>query len=469
MLRSETRQAASLREIVCPAGRARRPSLHRLRHRAVALGLRESFAQLAPQNLPRWRARDDLHKANLAGLLVPGETVGDEVAKFFGEHVRRHEALAENDERAGDFSGVEVRLRDYPTIADGGMFQKEGFDFGGRDGESFVLDHLFAAVEDVVEAVGVAAHDVAGEVPAIAKNGGGGFWLLPVSEHDLRAAHNEFAGLARRDLIPVKINDATIRENQWLSNGSGAVHFRWSDVADVSDGRSFGHAVSLDDANAGEIGHASGEFGSERRGAALDPANFVILWEDASFGGLAERIDGGRDHGHHGDAFLKQKSAQLLGVEARHQNQRRAERERKSQRHGESVDVVKGEEAEHDIIGCEHRRIRTEDLIDIRDQVVVREHHAFRQSGGAAGVGKGGDSYLRGLDSVREFGGRGPQQTGEVFAACALTLHVEAARAEDATQARKSCEVHVFEKRSVGDEESGARVFQLIADLALAV
>jgi len=48
---------------------------------------------------------------------------------------------------------------------------------------------------------------------------------------------------------------------------------------------------------------------SERRGAALDPTNFVILWEDARFGGLAKRIDGGRDYGHHGDALLNQKSA----------------------------------------------------------------------------------------------------------------------------------------------------------------
>src|SRR3981189_2752181 len=53
-LRSETRQAASLREIICPAGRARRPSRHRLTHhgsRRFLLGSRESFAQLPPKNL----------------------------------------------------------------------------------------------------------------------------------------------------------------------------------------------------------------------------------------------------------------------------------------------------------------------------------------------------------------------------------------------------------------------------------
>ena len=76
---------------------------------------------------------------------------------------------------------------------------------------------------------------------------------------------------------------------------------------------------------------------------------------------------------------------------------------------------------------------------------------------------------MRVLESVREFGGCWPQQGGEVFAACALTLRGEAARGEDATQAGESREAHVFQKRSVGDEESRARVFQLITDLALAI
>src|ERR1700675_5072565 len=197
-LRSETRQAASLREGIGAAGRARRPSLHR-------------------RNLPRWCARDDIHEVNLARLLVPGETVGDEVAEFFVKSVRGHEAFAQDDKGARDFSGVEVRFGDYAAVADSGMFQEEGFDFGGRDGESFVIDHLFAAVEDVVEAIGITTHDVTGEIPSIAKNGGGGLRVPPVSEHDLRAAHGEFAGLARSGFIPVKINDATIRESQWLS------------------------------------------------------------------------------------------------------------------------------------------------------------------------------------------------------------------------------------------------------------
>src|ERR1700675_4559586 len=182
--------------------------------RRSLLGSREGFAELAPKNLARWRARDDVYEVNLARLLVPGETVGDKVAKFFAEHNRGDEAFTQDDKGAGNFPGIEVGLSNYAAVADGGMFEEEGFDFGGGDGESFVLDHLFAAVEDVVEAVGIATHDVTGEIPSIAKNGGGAFRLLPISQNDLRAAHDELACLARGDPIPVKINNATIRQCQ---------------------------------------------------------------------------------------------------------------------------------------------------------------------------------------------------------------------------------------------------------------
>ena len=247
-------------------------------------------------------------------------------------------------------------------------------------------------------------------------------------EHDLRAAHDEFAGFAGRNLVPVA--RSTMRHSVSASGCpmeagrfiSGGAH-----VADVGHRRSFGHAVSLIDADAGEAGEAAGKFGSEWRGAGLDPANFVIFGEDAGFGGLAQRIDGGRDHGHHGDAFLNQKSAQLLQIEAGHQNERGAERQGKSQSYSKSIDVVERQEAEHDVVGREKRGVRAEDLIDIRDQVVVREHDALGQSGGAAGVGKGGDISCEIGESCRASGNladvlpnAGRSRAREIFAACAL-------------------------------------------------
>ena len=172
------------------------------------------------------------------------------------------------------------------------------------------------------------------------------------------------------------------------------MHFRRSVVADMGDGGSFGHAVALGDDDAGEVGKATGKLGSERRGAGLDPADFVVLGENAGLDGLAERIDGGRDREHHGDVFRDQESTQFLHVKARHQNESRSERQRKSQRHRESVDVVERQEAEYDVIGSERRSIRADGLIYIRDQVVVREHDALGHSSGAAGVGKCGNGLL---------------------------------------------------------------------------
>src|SRR5208282_2451035 len=141
--------------------------------RSGQFGLRSSLPQLAAQDLARRRSRDDCHKVNFAGLLVVSETVGDEVAHFLLQRIRGRKAVAEDDKGAGNFSSGEVGFGDDSTVADGGMFEEDGFDFGRGDGESLVLDHLLFAVEDVVEAFGIAADDVTREIPAIAKNGGG--------------------------------------------------------------------------------------------------------------------------------------------------------------------------------------------------------------------------------------------------------------------------------------------------------
>ena len=50
-----------------------------------------------------------------------------------------------------------------PQSRTAGCSSSNGFDFGWGHGESFVLDHLLAAVENVVEALGIGAHDVAGK------------------------------------------------------------------------------------------------------------------------------------------------------------------------------------------------------------------------------------------------------------------------------------------------------------------
>ena len=53
--------------------------------------------------------------------------------------------------------------------------------------------------------------------------------------------------------------------------------------------------------------------------------------------------------------------------------------------------MIEREKAEHYVVVCEGRAVWCDELIDVRDQVVVREHDAFGKAGGAAGVGKSGD------------------------------------------------------------------------------
>ena len=117
-----------------------------------------------------------------------------------------------------------------------------------------------------------------------------------------------------------EIEDAAFGLRQRLANGGGPVHLRRIEIADVRHGRGFGHAVSLVDGDAGEIGETAREFGGKRRGAAFDPADFVVGGKFARLRHLAERVDGGRDHRHEGDVFLHHQRAKFLHVEAGHQH-----------------------------------------------------------------------------------------------------------------------------------------------------
>ena len=124
------------------------------------------------------------------------------------ELVGRGKAIAQNNEGAGDFSGFEVGFGDHATVAHSGMFEQDGFDFGRRNRKSFVLDHFLAAVEHIVKTFGIGADDIAGVIPAIAKNRGCGLRFFPISQHNLRAAHNKFAGFAGCDVVVIGVEDA---------------------------------------------------------------------------------------------------------------------------------------------------------------------------------------------------------------------------------------------------------------------
>jgi len=107
-------------------------------------------------------------------------------------------------------------------------------------------------------------------------------------------------------------------------------------------------------------------------------------------------------------------------------------------------------QAAQDVVGViEGGRVRAKKLVDVGDEIVMREHNALGQSGGAAGIGKCGKSLSGGLLWFGE-GNTGPvEQIGERFGAgCRLTSRI------NPPQVRQSGQVDAFDVSAVGDQAS---------------
>src|SRR5215469_8000967 len=126
--------------------------------------------------------------------------------------------------------------------------------------------------------------------------------------------------------------------------------------------------------------------------------------------------------------------------------------------------MVQREEAEHDVVGFQIGGVRGEELEDVGDEIEVREHHALGESRSAARIGQGGESFGGWLVGNGKGGSSQLQQIGK-----RSSSSLRGAGGVNVAQAGQSGEVDVGEKWTVADEDGGAGVFQLIADLALAV
>ena len=90
------------------------------------------------------------------------------------------------------------------------MLAQRDLDLGRRDVEAARDDELLDAVDDAHEAVLVDRDDVAGAEPAVDEDLLGLFGLAVVAAEHLRAAHDQLAALARRDVLRrlVGVDDA---------------------------------------------------------------------------------------------------------------------------------------------------------------------------------------------------------------------------------------------------------------------
>src|SRR5258708_20028709 len=99
----------------------------------------------------------------------------------------------------------------------------------------------------------------------------------------------------------------------------------------------------------------------------------------------------------------------------RNQHQSGSQYQSRVENHIETVNVVKRQKAENAIRARELCSLRAQELKYVCDKVVVREHYALGQSGGATGIRQRGQSLLGRLTREGQSGSARFQQTGEGF------------------------------------------------------
>src|SRR5207302_5385593 len=118
-------------------------------------------------------------------------------------------------------------------------------------------DQFYSADENIVKVLVVAADYIAGPVTSIPQHRRRRPRILPVPEHELWSAHDQFSALAVSNVLVVFVEYAAVRLGQRLPDGLRLVQFRL-EVPHMGDGGGFGHAVTLADQDTGQRGKAAG-------------------------------------------------------------------------------------------------------------------------------------------------------------------------------------------------------------------
>ena len=190
----------------------------------------------------------------------------------------------------------------------------------------------------------------------------------------------------------------------------------------------------------------------------------MVARELFRFGCLAKRVHCRRYQRHHRDFFFDHQRGELLYLESRHQHQRRAQHQRRIQNYVQPVDVIQRKKTQDAILARKKHRVRTEQLVNVRDQIKVRKHHPLGQSGGTAGIRKCCQSLGGRVSWLRQRGRYWLQQVAE-----ALRAGRRVARSVYAAQIRQSAQVYSFEIATIADQQHRARILQLVSNFSFAV
>ena len=157
------------------------------------------------------------------------------------------------------------------------MGAHEVFDLHGVDVFTTRDDHVLLTVNEVDEAILVAAGHVASVEPAIADAVVRGFLVLVVAEHDARAADDEFAHVFALNIVAMLVHDAGLPQVARLADGTHLVQVIHAKVHTAgSDG--FGEAVVGVVLVVGEVAEpAADEAGRNRLGTDVHEAPLVQI------------------------------------------------------------------------------------------------------------------------------------------------------------------------------------------------
>ena len=115
-------------------------------------------------------------------------------------------ALANDDKAFGQFSSFVIGYTNDGGVHDGRMLQEQRLQLGGGNAKALVLDHLFLAVDDIGEAIGIHVADITRIEPAIAQGASGLLWSLPIALHDLGATNDELSVFSNGQLSLTCLN-----------------------------------------------------------------------------------------------------------------------------------------------------------------------------------------------------------------------------------------------------------------------
>ena len=296
-----------------------------------------------------------------------------------------------------------VRDRDHARLGDARHRFEAALDLLGVHVLSVAHEHVVLAAEEVEEAVRVAPHDVAGAVVAVGRHRLCRLIREPmVARHDRGAPHLEHPAVGFRAVRADEAEvDGRVTAAEREVGGRPSVRVRAED-----DGPRLRRPVSdLDPCARERVAKARDELRGDRGGAHADAPDRREVGGGEALGLPADEGKHGRDRGDEGAAVPLDGVDVAHRIEARHQDDGGAGRERELGE-GEGVHVVEGGRDEDPLRPMVDPRLAA--LVDDPAVSAVGEGHSLGRAARARGVEEHRDILRLGPDDCPFGRGRKP-------------------------------------------------------------